>query len=144
MGSRRHPLWDGRGAGDFGGRWNPPGIAVIYAASSLALAMIERLVQRRALADTVYVEAEVPDDASVEDVTASPPDGWADPGYSAGQAFGRAWVEEGRSALLLVPSVVVRREKNVVVNPAHPDASRIRVGPLQHRSTTAHGSAFCS
>ncbi len=49
---------------------------------------------------------------------------------SVAQAFGRSWIEERRSALLLVPSVVTAgRDTNVVVNPDHPDAQRIAVGP---------------
>ncbi len=49
---------------------------------------------------------------------------------SIAQAFGRTWIEERRSALLLVPSVVTAgRDTNVVVNPDHPDCGRISVGP---------------
>jgi RES domain-containing protein len=46
------------------------------------------------------------------------------------QAFGRDRIAAGRSALVFVPSVVTAgRDANVVVNPAHPDAARIAVGP---------------
>ena len=46
------------------------------------------------------------------------------------QAFGRDWLESLRSALLVVPSVVTGgRDANVVVNPDHPDAALISVGP---------------
>jgi hypothetical protein len=33
--------------------------------------------------------------------------------------------EERRSALLLVPSMVARVERNILINPVHPDARRI-------------------
>ncbi len=61
---------------------------------------------------------------------ASLPD-WDNPrDTSIAQAFGRAWIEEQRSALLFVPSVVTAgRDTNVIVNPDHPDAVRISVGP---------------
>ena len=57
--------------------------------------------------------------------------GWDDPlDTSVAQAFGKAWIQERRSALLIVPSVVTAgRDANVVVNPDHPDAARISVGP---------------
>jgi RES domain-containing protein len=46
------------------------------------------------------------------------------------QAFGRNWIQSRRSALLIVPSIVTAgRDANVVVNPDHPDARRISVGP---------------
>jgi RES domain-containing protein len=34
-------------------------------------------------------------------------------------------VAEGRTAILLVRSALVPAERNVLVNPAHPDAARI-------------------
>lgn len=78
-----------------------------------------------------FVEAVVPDDVSREvfDPTLSP--GWDDPhDTSIAQAFGQTWIEDRRSALLLVPSIVTAgRDTNVVVNPNHPDATRISVGP---------------
>lgn len=57
--------------------------------------------------------------------------GWDDPlDTSVAQAFGKAWIQGRRSALLIVPSVVTAgRDANAVVNPDHPDAARISVGP---------------
>ena len=53
---------DGEGARLFGGRWNSPGLAVIYPASSLALAILETRVHlRRIPADYVRLTIEVPD-----------------------------------------------------------------------------------
>ena len=41
------------------------------------------------------------------------------------KAFGEAWFAAGRSALLLVPSIPARVERNILINPAHPDAQAI-------------------
>jgi RES domain-containing protein len=41
--------------------------------------------------------------------------------------FGTAWLKERRSAILLVPSVIVSVENNVLINPEHPDAGKIKV-----------------
>lgn len=128
LGTASHPLWDGAGAALHGGRWNPPGVAVIYAAGSLALAMLERLVQRRDLGGTLLVEAEVPDNLPWDDLLADPPPGWQALGSPEAASAGGAWAAAGRTALLRVPSALVPREANWVVNPAHPDAARIRVG----------------
>ncbi len=114
-----------------GGRWNFPGVPVIYAAGSLALAMLERLVQRRDLAGTLLVAAEAPDDLAVEYLT-DPPPGWRELGSPEAAALGTAWLRSARTALLGVPSAVVPRENNFLVNPAHADA-----GP--HRGGRARG-----
>jgi len=42
------------------------------------------------------------------------------------RAFGSAWIEETRSAVLFVPSVVAPMERNILINPAHADAARIK------------------
>ncbi len=38
---------------------------------------------------------------------------------------GRAWVEAGRSVALLAPSVIIPGERNVLINPLHPDFARL-------------------
>ena len=129
-----HPIWSGEGARLFGQRWNPPGLAAIYTGTSFAVCLVEILVHanRKAPPSAArYVEAIVPDDVSREQIDPASLPGWDDPhDMSVAQAFGRAWIESRRSALLLVPSVVTAgRDSNAVVNPDHPDAARIAVGP---------------
>ncbi|ASL49039.1 hypothetical protein bAD24_p01740 (plasmid) [Burkholderia sp. AD24] len=69
-----------------------------------------------------------PDDIRVEVRSAeSLPRGWDAPALQASREFGDAWLTESRTALLMVPSIVVRAEFNVLVDPAHPDATRIVV-----------------
>lgn len=131
LGTAAHPVWDGTGASAHGGRWNPVGAPVIYAAGSLALTMLERLVQRRNLAGTLLVEAEAPDDLPVEDLVTSPPAGWRELGSPDAVAAGAAWLARSRTALLRVPSAVAPREANYVINAAHPDATRLRVGATE-------------
>ena len=104
---------------------------VIYAAGSLALAMLERLVQRRRLGETLLVEAVVPDDLAIEDMLATPPPNWQALGSPEAVAAGRAWAASRRTAVLRVPSALVPREPNYLINPAHPDAERIVVGPVE-------------
>jgi RES domain-containing protein len=76
-----------------------------------------------------YVEASVPDDISFEVFDPAEHPGWDEPfDTSIAQAFGRTWIEQGRTALLIVPSIVTGGlDTNVVVNPDHPDAARISV-----------------
>ena len=44
------------------------------------------------------------------------------------RAFGDAWIRELRAAVLVVPSVVARREGKVLINPQHPDFTGIVAG----------------
>ncbi|RQT28549.1 RES family NAD+ phosphorylase [Burkholderia contaminans] len=118
-----------------GGRFNSPGRPVIYAALAFAGAMLEVLVHARigkVPKTHGWVETTVPDDVRVERHTAETlPDGWGSAApHPAGQ-FGDAWLTESRTAIVIVPSVVARAEFNVLVNPAHPDASQIVVAEPQ-------------
>ena len=57
------------------------------------------------------------------------PSGWKDyPPPRDSQAIGDRWVAAARSAALRVPSMIVPMEFNYVLNPAHPDFARIRLG----------------
>jgi RES domain-containing protein len=47
------------------------------------------------------------------------------------RAVGDAWIESRRSALLHVPSWIVSESHNVLINPAHPDAPSIQLGPIR-------------
>jgi RES domain-containing protein len=126
---RRHPVWSGTGAMLMGGRFNSPGRPVIYGALNFAGAMLEVLVHARigkVPKHHVWIEVEVPANVSVEQAGAEDlPAGWDAPDAQVARRFGDQWIEEGRSALLVVPSVVARAERNVLVNPNHPEAARL-------------------
>jgi len=92
--------------------------------------MLERLAQRVPLKDSRLVEAKVPSDLEVEDVFTDPPPGWNDLDRVVARACGGEWLSSGRTPLLRVPSVVVPRECNYIVNPDHPkSASIVRLAP---------------
>lgn len=119
----------GAGAKIAGGRWNERGSAMVYASSTRALACLETLVHISALPLNRYlVEVEVPGDllACAEIVRPEDLIGWdAQPAGRASIAFGTLWASARRSALLLVPSIIVPEEANLLVNPEHPDAGRV-------------------
>ena len=74
-----------------------------------------------------FVEIMIPAGASYEVVTEATVPDWYERGGASARAFGSGWLEEGRSAILLMPSVVARVERNILINPAHPDAAGMRV-----------------
>ena len=130
VGDGRLPLMAGEGAALYGGRWNSPGRRVVYASADLATSMLEYLAASNGIVSrhSVWLELVIPDVVSRESVSSTDVEGWdADPPY-ASRAFGDRWLQELRSAVLIVPSVVVPSSRNVVLNPAHEDFSRIKSG----------------
>lgn len=138
-----HQTFDGEGARRFGGRWNRPGTTIVYAAATLALAMLEFRVHfdRRRIRPPVYAHyADVPDDAGVERVSEDRlPANWrAHPTTDELREIGTSWAQAGKSVLLAVPSAILRvdpklvpAERNYLLNPAHAEFARIRVGAVQ-------------
>lgn len=117
------------GASGVGGRWNSPGVGVIYASLSYAGAMLECLAHAgigRMPRTHVAIEVAIAASVSVErHDESSLPVGWDHADLHAARAFGDAWVRELRTAVLLFPSVVARREMNVLMNPQHADFKKI-------------------
>lgn len=124
--------YSGEGARLWGGRFNSPGRRVVYASGSLALATLEVLAganDRRRLRGYLAVSATLDEEAIETLGAADLPPGWdARPYTAASQAVGDAWLDEGRSLALRVPSVVVPVEWNVLLNPAHPDYDAVTIG----------------
>jgi RES domain-containing protein len=120
---RRYPIFDGIGARLLGGRWNSPGVEVIYASETFAGAILEVLVHAnlgRLPRTHACVEITIPANLAVETVTSIPTD------QQTSRDFGDLWVKERRTAVLFVPSIVTgERERNLVISPAHPAFSRI-------------------
>ena len=125
--------FSGEGAKRFGGRWNGPGVAMVYTAGSASLAILEMLVhlpahellKRYVLFDVTF------DDSLVTAIhPATLPRVWRrSPPPIAVQHIGDKWIAGGRSVILRVPSVVVPTESNYLLNPAHPDFATLVIGP---------------
>ncbi len=119
----RHPIFDSTGAALIGGRWNSPGRAVIYASASYAGAMLELLAHSgtgRVPRNQKAVIIRIPARVTIEEWTvARLPSGWDRDDYLASRKLGDEWLRGKRSAILIVPSVVARYERNLVINPAH-------------------------
>ncbi|MDP1533416.1 MAG: RES domain-containing protein [Rubrivivax sp.] len=117
------------GASLVGGRWNSPGLGVIYASRSFAGAMLECLAHAgigRVPRTHVAVEITIAQAIAVERHGESDlPAGWDHADLRVARAFGDAWIRDLRTAALVVPSVVARREGTVLINPRHPDFSAI-------------------
>ena len=120
----------GFGGLKFSGRWHTCGRPAVYAAEHPAGAMTEMLVHftRENLPDAFQlIEIDLDDTAAME--TAAPPPGWRD-SEAATRAIGDAWLAQKRSLALRVPSALVPQAWNVLLNPAHPEAAKMRVAAL--------------
>jgi RES domain-containing protein len=127
--------FDGEGSQLYGSRWTSPGQAISFAAESLSLATLEVLVHLQSsapLADYVVFSVSFPD-SLIEDLDRSSlPPTWRDsPAPPELQAICGAWVRGASSVLLRVPSVIVPREHNYLINPAHPQFAVLIIdGPV--------------
>lgn len=125
--------FDGEGARLYGGRWNSPGTRVAYASENVELAVLEVLVhlQSSAALDAYWVASLEFPEAGVEVLNPStlPPQWRRYPPPAEVQAIGDEWVSRMRSVVLRVPSVVISSADNFLVNPAHPDFSKVTIDP---------------
>ena len=120
----------GDGARLCGGRWNSPGRPAIYCAGSLSLAMLEILVHVTTAEDAgvkrVYFEINLAGDGMEEiSVTALPRTWRSALDVRPCRALGDAWLSRASAVALKVPSAINPIESNFILNPAHPDFSKL-------------------
>lgn len=128
IGDDRFPLFDGRGAMLEGGRWNSPGHPVIYGSLSQAGAMLEVMTHAnigRLPRHSQMIIIEIPGDLAVESVDAAALPRWDHLDNVASRQFGDEWIVSRRSVALIVPSVIAQHDRNIVINPMHPDFPKI-------------------
>lgn len=122
--------FSGEGARLYGGRWNPKGLAMVYTAQTQSLALLEMLVQDAPLhASYVMIPVRMPGEIVARIDQAMLPADWRE--LSARndlQNIGEEWIHARTSAVLAVPSVVVPAEFNYLLNPVHPDYTRLQIG----------------
>ncbi|MQR01457.1 RES family NAD+ phosphorylase [Glaciimonas soli] len=128
----------GAGAKITGGRWNRPGNALLYCAENIALACLETFVHVKSAGlplNRYLVRIEIPDPvwkAAIQVTAENAAIGWdAIPTGKISLDAGDAWVNKGISALLLVPSVIIPEERNILINPLHPDAKSITASKVR-------------
>ena len=130
---RRHAkhAFNGEGARLAGGRWNSPGQRAVYLSTTLSLAAMEIFVhlgEDAARLEYVYFDVAIPASVSILTLTHRPK-GWrSEPPANASMRVGVRWLKAGKSALLEVPSAVIPSEMNLLLNPLHSDAAKLRIG----------------
>ena len=122
-----YPIFDATGSMLAPGRWNTPGSPMIYAAEHYSTALLEKLVHGsgRLPPNQHFIRITVPSGVSYEVFSPAALPGWDTMPATVSKRFGEEWCRQRRSLVLLVPSVVARLDRNVLINPAHPEFSRL-------------------
>lgn len=125
-----YPIFDAAGSKLFPGRWNTPASAVIYSSEHYSTAMLEKLVHGSGHLppNQHFIEITIPRGSSYEMFGEAKVPDWHHATSPASKAFGDRWQQAKRSLILIVPSVVARLEKNILINPEHPEFSAVTHG----------------
>jgi RES domain-containing protein len=131
---RAHDAFIGEGAKLYGGRWNSPGVAVVYSSQHKSLAALELLVHRDPTRPNRFTAFlfQFPESLIETVPLRGLPEDWRqEPPPPSAQQIGDAWMKESRSAVLAMPSIIIPEELNYVLNPAHRDFRKITIGKPQ-------------
>lgn len=128
--------FSGEGARLYGGRWNNPGTRLVYLASSVSLAQLEVLVHLESdeiLHERyVIIPVRIPPRSIATLTPDQLPRNWrAASAPASTRRIGDDWARGNSGLALRVPSSVVPQEWNFLINPAHADMSRLKLGKPQ-------------
>lgn len=101
---------------------------MVYTATSRPMAVLEMLVHissRRVIPDVRLFDLEIPDELIAE-LKPLPHDWGVFPYQASAAAAGDRWVRANASVALRVPSAVLTKEHNILLNPAHPEFRRVK------------------
>lgn len=123
-----HPIFDAEDSRLYPGRWNTPTSPVIYTSEHYSTAMLEKLVRFGSImpANQHFIRITIPRGTSYEMFLPEAHPGWDGRDQSVCKAVGEEWYQAARSALLIVPSIPARIERNILINARHLEAAAIR------------------
>jgi RES domain-containing protein len=108
------------------GRWHIAAhrLPIVYAGSTRALCQLEKRVHCNGFAprNLALLRLELPDDSVLEEVAL--PANWKHE-MTATQQLGVAWATSNRSLGMWIPSYVEPAERNLLINPRHPQYQAI-------------------
>ena len=131
-----HPDLSGLGGRKFSSRWSSMGKRLVYMAESPAGAMLEVLVHLKGRAEELpstfnLLEIEAPEHLVTQNILLLADTDWKEQPEST-QQIGDTWLESRESPLARVPSAILPRTWNVLLNPEHPDAAQVRIATVIH------------
>lgn len=112
------------------GRWNKAGVFVLYTSSTRSLACLENMVHRSFLELNIpycCMVIEIPEEIEMAN-TRSIKGSWFDPeNIRICQDIGEQWIKNSRSPVLKVPSAIIDKEFNYVINMKHDGFAGIKL-----------------
>ena len=122
----------GLGARIASGRWNSPGVALLYTSESRALCTAEIAVHTGLgllPADYQLITIDIPDSVSLSEINSDKlPKAWRSFPYAPfTRIIGDQFVKENKYLILKVPSAVVPGDFNYLVNLAHPLIDQVKI-----------------
>ncbi|AXT58853.1 RES domain-containing protein [Aquimarina sp. AD10] len=121
----------GIGAKSVGGRWNPKGVALLYTSTTASLSALEVLAHLPAAYfpdDMAMATIEIPDKLITSVAVDQLPEDWNKvPVPMNVQNFSIQWIEENKFLGLLIPSIIIPNENNLLINPIHPDFNKLKL-----------------
>jgi len=127
--------FSGEGSFLYGGRWSSPGTRLSYASTYRSLAVLEyraHIDPAFACQDLVIATLVIPADLLFAPIPPLPGNWRHSPAPETLREVGDRFVAAGEAAVMLVPSVILPEENNVLLNPRHPDMGRmVRMAELE-------------
>jgi RES domain-containing protein len=120
----------------FAGRWNSEWEGMIYTGGSASLSCLEILAHKSGAAlnsgKFSLAVINIPDSILISEIELKQlqqlnVDWYQVLHYPITQKLGNHWILEMKSAVLKVPSAIVDREYNYLLNPLHPKFSKIKI-----------------
>jgi RES domain-containing protein len=120
----------------FAGRWNSEGERMIYTAGSASLACLEVLAHKSGAAlnsgKFSLAVIEISEKISLNEITLKQlqdlhSDWFKVLHYPITQNLGNQWILKIQTSVLKVPSAIVDREYNYLINPLHPNFAKIKI-----------------
>ena len=132
--SQAATAFTGEGAWRYGGRWNSRNVRVIYASEHQSTAALEVFVHNKPFSPDEKYKAfhlEWPDSLTERFSAQKLPDNWRVlPPPAETKEIGDRWVQERRSAVLALPSVISPVDTNFLLNPEHRDFKSVRIAQV--------------
>jgi RES domain-containing protein len=123
-----YQIFDATGSTLSPGRWNTPASPMIYASEHYSTAMLEKLVHGSGQLppNQHFIEITIPNGSAYEMLNTDNLPNWFAEAGTASKVYGEEWQQGKRSLILIVPSVVARIEKNILINPEHREFGKIK------------------
>lgn len=125
----------GTGAKLMGGRWNAPGLPVLYTTENISLAALEILVntERHYIPHTYQLlKLSVPDTIEYSSISKNKlKKQWKDD-FEYTQWIGSEFLKQNKNLVMKVPSAVVDEEHNFLFNPGHSDFKKLKIVTISH------------